>query len=79
MPSERDPRVEPRKGDALQVRSGEFAGVPDKRWVEWVRESRVEWTGLLRETTKTYSCSLARWRKWARNAEVLTKGADVAE
>ncbi len=75
----RDPRLNPIAGDRLKIKRDDLSA-PEVRWVEWVRASgRIQWSGYLRETTKTYSCTLATWRKWAKDATIVAFGKEDAD
>lgn len=57
MPADRDPRTDPRKGDALKKGN-------TTRTVEARVEETVNWNG---NNWGWLSC----WREWAKNAEVI--------
>lgn len=60
---ERDPRLEPRKGDRLRQPNSEsyreVLGVSDMVHFQ------------VSSTTLMYHAGMASWRKWAKNAEVI--------
>lgn len=66
---------DPMPGDVLSVPDPHPLGVAEKRTVD----SRISdgmadylrWSGYLRETSKSYVCSLKRWRKWASSAIIV--------
>jgi len=72
MPSDRDPRKEPRAGDVLRNK----AWFRPLRYVVWVQGSIVGYV-IRRGSTSVHTCSLAspkacgNWQRWAANAEVI--------
>lgn len=69
MSNERDPRTDPKPGDALQVRV---------RWQKRIRSVvmiEINSTGTpwvhYHKKTKFGASRLIEWREWAKNAEVI--------
>ncbi len=79
MPSERDPRVDPRPGDVLEKKyQGQYfesRGYIERQVFE-VDGKRVTYVG---PDVCSPTITLKSWRQWARKSKVLTKGADDAE
>lgn len=68
--SRRDPRVDPRKGDAIQFAESErrVVAVDGKSGVEFAVWYRGEFMGMDR-------CTLAEWQRETANRAVVTFGA----
>lgn len=68
MPSDRDPRVDPRLGDELEKRNVRWT---THRVVEKVMNGAVRYVEL-GDYHHTVNDELLRyWRKWAKSAEVI--------
>ena len=61
--ADRDPRIDPRVGDIVQVRH-------DRRKVIAVLDDGIKW----RSPWDARTCSLKTWRKWARDAVEVERG-----
>jgi len=73
MQSERDPRIDPRRGDELQGTTRRYVGtVTDVEigFTYW-RLRGGRFNGGAGNDCYT---SFAKWRKWAKNAEVIRRG-----
>lgn len=75
MESERDPRVDPRPGDVVSVPDLHPLGVAEKRTVDYLINGGLRWSGSLRETSKSYTCSQKTWRRWAKDGEIVARSA----
>lgn len=64
--SQRDPRLEPAKGDVIEDRGQRIAVISTSWSTVWFSSS-----GGLDMT------EMVTWRKWAANAEVVARGDDV--
>jgi hypothetical protein len=72
VPSERDPRTDPRPGDVLET--GTKWGWNICRVVCWARDNQVGFSAPPSEKTRTIF--LKSWRHWAKGATVITRGED---
>lgn len=74
--TDRDPRVEPRVGDRLMGVAPTRPKVAFIRRVMAVRDDLV--VGYWHEYYDRFCyCGPAAWRRWAKNAEVITKAMEV--
>jgi hypothetical protein len=74
--SERDPRVDPRAGDALRV-SGKIRCADSDAYIRIDGALMITYSPFSRGVQgEMRSCSLAAWRRWAKDAEVLRRGKD---
>jgi len=67
--SDRDPKVDPIRGDALVCRN-------KIRYVRSATTTRVVYEAGLSSQTQQQDCTLLEWRAWAVTAKVIRKGRE---